>query len=104
MKRVRKEKKLTIPNFKSEPEEQEFWATHSAIDYEMEQVEAEVRVDLMARTRLVSLRLPQRLIADLKEIAEAEGLPYQTLMKLCLQRFVEVRKTKQHRVLQAARR
>lgn len=104
MKRTKKQKKLTIPAFKSESEEQEFWATHSAMDYEMEQVEAEVRVDPMARTRLVSLRLPQRLIADLKEVAKAEGLPYQTLMKLCLQRFVEVRKAKQHRVPQAARR
>ncbi len=98
-----KKAKKPIPEFKSEVEEQEFWATHSAMDYEMEQVAAEVRIDPMARTRLVSLRLPQRLIADLKEIAESEGLPYQTLMKLCLQRFVEVRKNRKRRVPQAVR-
>jgi len=103
MKATKKAKKKAIPEFKSEAGEQEFWATHSAMDYEMEQVEAEVRMDPMAQTRLVSLRLPQRLIADLKEIAESEGLPYQTLMKLCLQRFVEVRKARKLRTPQATR-
>jgi predicted DNA binding CopG/RHH family protein len=96
MKSKRKEKK-PIPDFKSEVEEQEFWATHSALDYEMELVEAEVKVDPMARTRSISLRLPERLIADLKEIAHDEGLPYQTLIKLCLQKFVEVRKARAQR-------
>lgn len=87
-------KKKPIPDFKSETEEQEFWATHSALDYEMEVVEAEIKADPMARTRPISLRLPKRLIADLKEIARDEGLPYQTLIKLCLQKLVELRKVK----------
>lgn len=89
--------KRRIPNFRSEAEEQEFWATHSAMDYEMELVEAEVKLDPLARTRLVSLRLPERLIQDLKEIAQSEGLPYQKLIKLCLQKFVEVRKAQAQR-------
>ncbi len=98
-----KSKKKPIPDFPSEEEEQEFWATHSALDYEMEIVEAEVKIDPMARTRLVSLRLPERLIADLKEIAREEDLPYQRLIKLCLQKFVEVRKAKAQRRTSKAR-
>lgn len=93
--------KRRIPDFRSEPEEQEFWATHSALDYEMELVQAEVKVDPLARTRLVSLRLPERLIWDLKEIAQSEGLPYQKLIKLCLQKFVELRKTQAQRLASA---
>jgi len=84
-----------IPHFRSEAAEQEFWATHDAMDYEMELVEAEVKVDPLARTRLISLRLPERLIRDLKEVAHSEGLPYQKLIRLCLQKFIEVRKLKQ---------
>ena len=91
--------KRRIPDFRSEAEEQEFWATHSAMDYAMELVEAEVKLDPLARTRLVSLRLPERLIRDLKEIAQSEGLPYQKLIKLCLQKFVEVRKAQAHRLV-----
>ena len=99
---VKREKK-PIPDFQSEQEEQEFWATRSALDYEMEVVEAEIRIDPMARTRMISLRLPERLIADLKEIAREEGLPYQRLIKLCLQKFVEVRKDKAQRRTSEAR-
>lgn len=93
--------KRPIPDFQSEAEEQEFWATHSALDYEMELVEAEVKVDPLARTRLVSLRLPERLIRDLKEIAQREGLPYQKLIKLCLHKFVELRKAQAQQLVRA---
>ncbi len=99
-----KAKKEPIPDFKSEAEEQEFWATHSALDYEMEVVEAAIKADPIARTRPISLRLPERLTADLKEIAQDEGLPYQTLIKLCLRKFVEVRKARVRRQTSASPR
>ena len=41
-------KKNPIPDFSSEEEEQEFWAAHSALDYEMEIVEADVKIDPLA--------------------------------------------------------
>ena len=91
--------KKTIPDFKSEKEEQEFWATHSAMDYEMEEVEEELRVEPRARTKPVSIRLSEKLITNLKEIASEEGLPYQTLIKMCLEKFVE--KREQKRLLKA---
>jgi predicted DNA binding CopG/RHH family protein len=86
--------KKPIPNFRSEAEEQAFWATHSAMDYAMEQIEEAIRIDPSARTRLVSIRLSERLIADLKELSEAAGLPYQSLIKVCLQKFVEASKAR----------
>ena len=39
---------------------------------------------------MISLRVPERLIADFKIIALANGqIGYQTLMKQCLKRFVD---------------
>jgi predicted DNA binding CopG/RHH family protein len=92
MKMIKKKQKKLIPECKSEVQEQKFWDSHSAMNYEMELVDAEIKIDPMARTRLVSLRLSERMIADLKEIAREEGLAYQTLIKRCLQKFVEVRR------------
>ncbi|STY95207.1 hypothetical protein [Moraxella atlantae] len=41
------------------------------------------------KTQLISIRLPITLIEDLKLIGQAEGVGYQTLAKLVLQRFAD---------------
>ena len=90
-------RKKPIPDFKTEKEEQEFWATHSSLDYEMELVAENFEIDDMAKTQPISIRMEKWLIRDLKEIAAEEGFPYQTIMKECLKRLVNVRK--QHKAV-----
>jgi predicted DNA binding CopG/RHH family protein len=83
--------KKPIPDFKTEKEEQEFWATHSSLDYDMELVADNFEIDDMAKTQPISIRMEKWLLRDLKEIAAEEGLPYQTIIKECLKRLVNTR-------------
>jgi predicted DNA binding CopG/RHH family protein len=85
-------RKKPIPDFKTEKEEQEFWATHSSLDYEMELVAENFEIDEMAKTQPVCIRMEKWLIRDLKEIAVEESLPYQTIIKECLKKLVGTRK------------
>jgi len=87
--------KKTIPDFKTEKEEQEFWVVHGSLDYDMEQVAEEFEIDDMAKTQLISIRIEKWLLRDLKEIAKKTGFPYQTIIKECLKRLVKVRKQRE---------
>ena len=46
--------------------------------------------------QLISIRLPQTLIADLKNIGKAEDLGYQTLAREVLKRFVDAENRKKY--------
>lgn len=80
----------SIPRFKDEDEEREFWATHDATDYF--DIFKPVKLDLSKlkpSTETISLRLPQFLLADIKQIANKKDVPYQSLMKIFLAEKVE---------------
>ncbi|WP_201584611.1 hypothetical protein [Psychrobacter immobilis] len=47
------------------------------------------------KMQLISIRLPEALIDDLKRIGEIEGLGYQTLARTVLHRFVEAENRKE---------
>ena len=51
--------------------------------------ELEALIDEGLKLKLISIRLKESLISDLKLIAEREGLGYQPLMKQVLERFVD---------------
>ena len=95
-------KKKPIPDFKTEYEEREFWATHSSLDYEMELVAENFEIDDMAKTQLISIRMEKWLLRDLKEIAAEEGFPYQTIIKECLKRLVRIHKQRKAATANAA--
>lgn len=95
-------KKKPIPDFRTEEEEQEFWATHSSLDYEMEQVAENFEIDEMAKTQPICIRMEKWLIRDLKEIAAEESFPYQTLIKECLKRLVNTHKQHKTTIANAA--
>ena len=82
----------TIPDFRTEKEEHEFWSTHFPADYEMEEVSEIIEFNPKARTQQIILRIPLWLIEDLKTIAADEGIPYQRLIRNCLKEFVGVRR------------
>lgn len=74
-----------IPRFKNEDQERNFWATHDLTDY-MDQFEP-VELDLSSlkpSTETISLRLPQYLLARIKELANFKDVPYQSLIKIFL--------------------
>ena len=78
-------KKKPIPDFSSEREEREFWATHDSTDYvDWSRAQAVVYPNLKPSTETISLRLPASLLADLKILANRMDVPYQSLLKMFL--------------------
>lgn len=87
----------TMPRFKNEDEEREFWAKNDFTDY-IDNFEP-VKLDLSAlkpSTQTISLRLPEYLLASIKQLANKNDVPYQSLMKIFLAEKVEeaLRKSK----------
>lgn len=75
----------TIPDFKNEDEERDFWATHDSTEY-IDWTKT-VKLDLSAlkpSTKPITVRLPESLLEDLKIIANKHDVPYQSLMKVYL--------------------
>ena len=91
-----KQKAKTIPKFKNEDEEREFWATHDLTDYldHFQPVELDLS-ELKPSTKSVTIRLPESLLATLKNIAHKKDVPYQSLMKI----FLAERVKKEYRSL-----
>lgn len=82
-----KNKKIRqFPKFKTEDEERDFWTTHSATDYfDMSKaIKNPVFPNLKPTTESISLRLPKYLLARIKQLANAQDVPYQSLMKVFL--------------------
>ena len=80
-----KKKLKLIPKFKSEDEERDFWATHDTTEYFDMSKPIELDLSrLKPSTETISLRLPQYLLARIKQIANFKDVPYQSLMKIFL--------------------
>lgn len=80
-------KKLkSIPKFKTEDEEREFWATHDSTEYInwSKAIVNPVFPNLKPSTQAISLRLPKYLLERIKQLANARDVPYQSLMKIFL--------------------
>lgn len=79
-----------MPRFKNEDEEREFWDTHEALDYfdTSEEVKFDLS-ELRPSTRPITVRLTESLIANLKQLAHKKDVPYQSLMKIYLEKAVE---------------
>jgi len=74
-----------LPKFKNEEEESEFWATHDSTEYvDWSKGQFMTFPNLKPTTRTISVRLPESLLTDLKVLANARDVPYQSLMKIFL--------------------
>ena len=79
-----------IPAFKTEAEEQEFWATHDSTEYvDWSKGKRAVFPDLKPSTKTISLRLPQTMLEELKLLANKRDVPYQSLLKMFLSERIE---------------
>ena len=79
-------KKLkSIPPFKNEDEERDFWMTHDTTDYfDMDRPVKLNLSSLKKTTRPITIRLPVDLIYRLKILANKKDVPYQSLLKIFL--------------------
>jgi predicted DNA binding CopG/RHH family protein len=79
-----------IPDFRSEDDEREFWATHDSTEYiEWQSAGRRQLPNLKPTLRTISLRLPVSMIEDLKVLANKRDVPYQSLLKVFLAERLE---------------
>ena len=77
--------KKKIPRFKTEAEEQEFWATADSTEYvDWSKAKRMVFHNLKPSLKTISIRLPQSMLDELKLIANKRDVPYQSLVKMFL--------------------
>lgn len=83
---AKKRTPMSVPEFKDEAEEAAFWATHSTAPFAAEEEEfvlaPAARRRIQQRKQLLSIRLDPRYIEQAKQVAEAKGIGYQTLMRM----------------------
>ena len=85
-----KKKFKRVPKFKNEDEERNFWATADSSEYfDWSKAERVIFPNLKPSTETISLRLPQYLLARIKQIANFKDVPYQSLMKIFLAERVD---------------
>jgi predicted DNA binding CopG/RHH family protein len=85
---MKKLKKL--PVFKNEDEQRKFWATHSSVDYiDWSKAKWTVFPNLKRSDQLISMRVPQYLLADIKVLANKMDVPYQSMIKMWLSERVK---------------
>jgi predicted DNA binding CopG/RHH family protein len=75
-------KALKIPKFKNENEERKFWSKIELSDYfKAADFESAIFPNLKPTSRSISLRIPEYLLARIKEEANELNVPYQSLIK-----------------------
>lgn len=80
----------TIPKFKTEEAEREFWAKHDSTEYvDWSKAKRAIFPNLKPSTRTISLRLPQTMLEELKLLANRRDVPYQSLLKVFLSERIE---------------
>jgi predicted DNA binding CopG/RHH family protein len=85
MPKPRKKTLKPIPAFSSEDQEAEFWASADSTQY-IDWTKARIVAfpNLKPSTQTISLRMPKAMLDELKVLANAKDVPYQSLMKVYL--------------------
>jgi hypothetical protein len=87
---------MTRRKKRSDAEVADYWLAHdsaSEIDWSAPGVRLEFDPDVERPTRSVTLRLPRRLLQELKVLAKDRDVPYQSLMKVLLaEKVAELRR------------
>jgi predicted DNA binding CopG/RHH family protein len=79
-----------IPQFNDEDEEREFWAAHDSTEYlDWRKAERAVFPNLKHSTKTISLRLPESMLAELRQLANKRDVPYQSLIKTFLRERID---------------
>ena len=75
--------KKTIPDFPTDESAEEFVATADLSEYDL--AGTPVRFELRRKDRTMSLRLPERLLAEVKRHAERAQMPVQRFIRLAIE-------------------
>jgi predicted DNA binding CopG/RHH family protein len=79
-----------LPEFKNEDEERQFWDEHDSSEYlDWSQAQPAVFPSLKPSTRTISLRLPESLLNELKQLANEQDVPYQSMIKMILRERID---------------
>jgi predicted DNA binding CopG/RHH family protein len=79
-----------IPEFKNEEEERLFWASHDSSKYvEWSKAKHAVFPNLKPATRAISLRLPESMLDEIRQMANERDVPYQSLIKIFLRERID---------------
>ncbi len=80
-----------IPEFQNEDEEREFWSTHDSAEYlDWSKAERAVFPFLKPSTKTISLRLPESMLNELRQLANKRDVPYQSLIKVFLRERIDL--------------
>ena len=97
-----KKKIQSIPEFKNEAEERQFWESHDSSDYfDWDKAKMVSLSNLKPSTRTISLRLPESLLNNIKTEANKRDIPYQSLIKVWLVENVREYQALSHRSAEA---
>jgi predicted DNA binding CopG/RHH family protein len=76
----------SIPKFKNEEEEAEFWTTHDTTEYfDTSKPLKIVFPNLKSSTKTITIRVTESLLNGLKVAANSKDVPYQSLVKVWLE-------------------
>ncbi len=76
--------------FRDEDQEREYWATHdSADEVDWSKATRVTLSNLKPSVRTISLRLPESMLDALKNLANKQDVPYQSLIKVFLSERIE---------------
>jgi len=85
MRKPKKPSRKPIPRFASEDAERRFWAKHDTTEYfDWKKAAQPSFPNLKPSTASISIRLPLPMLEELKALANAKDVPYQSLMKIYL--------------------
>ena len=80
----------SIPKFKNEDAERDFWSKHDSSEYlNWKSAERVLFPNLKPSTKSISLRLPESILDALRQMANERDVPYQSLIKMILQERIE---------------
>ena len=81
-----------LPDFKSEQEEREYWEKNDSADFvSWRKAQRAIFPNLKPSTTAISIRLPDSLLAQIKQAANKRDVPYQSLIKVWLSEKVSKR-------------
>ena len=89
----------TIPVFRNEEQERDFWDTADSTEYvDWSKARAARFPNLRPSSTAISVRLPDTLLTELKLLANERDVPYQSLLKVYLADRVSMeRRRKRHK-------
>jgi predicted DNA binding CopG/RHH family protein len=80
-----------VPKFKNEEEEANFWDTHDTTEYfDIDNSVVNPKFpNLKFSTKTITIRVTESLLDSLKTIANKKDVPYQSLIKVWLDKLVK---------------